>query len=139
VVVGVNKWTEGEPSPLMGEDGGIMVVDPGVEADQIARLQAWRDERDEAAVDAALAELRAAAQARARTSCPPRSRRQGGRDHRRMGGRDARGAWRISRAHGRVARPSNRTEGLDDLRAAVDAVSDQTWPAAEIPGRQAGA
>jgi (2R)-ethylmalonyl-CoA mutase len=61
VVVGVNRWTEGEPSPLMGEDGGIMVVDPGVEADQIARLQAWRAERDGNAVAAALAELRRAA------------------------------------------------------------------------------
>jgi (2R)-ethylmalonyl-CoA mutase len=40
-----------------------------------------------------------------------------------MGGRDARHPWRISRAD-RVSRaPSNRTEGLDDLRAAVDAVS----------------
>jgi (2R)-ethylmalonyl-CoA mutase len=31
VVVGVNKYTQSEPSPLMGEDGGIMVVDPAVE------------------------------------------------------------------------------------------------------------
>ena len=30
-VVGVNKWTEGESSPLMTEDGGIMTVDPAVE------------------------------------------------------------------------------------------------------------
>src|SRR6056297_2876566 len=61
VVVGVNKWTEGEPSPLMGEDGGIMVVDPAVEADQIGRLNEWRAQRDQTAVQEALAELRAAA------------------------------------------------------------------------------
>ncbi|MEM0989354.1 MAG: protein meaA [Pseudomonadota bacterium] len=61
-VVGVNKFTTTEPSPLTTGEGGIMVVDPGVEADQIARLQAWRESRDQAACDAALAELRAAAQ-----------------------------------------------------------------------------
>ena len=31
-VVGVNKYTTTEPSPLQTEDGGIMVVDPAVEA-----------------------------------------------------------------------------------------------------------
>ena len=60
VVVGVNKWQQGEPSPLMTGDGGIMVVDPA-EAEQIGRLNEWRASRDEAAVAAALAKLRAAA------------------------------------------------------------------------------
>src|SRR6056297_2738957 len=62
IVVGVNKWTEGEPSPLQSEDGGILVVDAGVEAEQISRLNAWRAERDDAAVKQALADLRAAAE-----------------------------------------------------------------------------
>lgn len=62
VVVGVNRYTQSEPSPLMTEDGGIMTVDPKVEADQIARLQAWRDARDPARHRDALAALRAAAQ-----------------------------------------------------------------------------
>jgi (2R)-ethylmalonyl-CoA mutase len=75
VVVGVNKYTQSEPSPLMGEDGGIMVVDPAVEEDQIARLSMARG-RDEDAVQAALSELRNAAQRRGATSCPPPSRRQ---------------------------------------------------------------
>jgi (2R)-ethylmalonyl-CoA mutase len=58
VVVGINKFTETEPSPLAtGEDGGILVVDPGVEAEQIAELDRWREQRDQAAVDEALAEL----------------------------------------------------------------------------------
>jgi (2R)-ethylmalonyl-CoA mutase len=61
VVVGVNRFTEGEASPLTAGDGGIMVVDPAVEAEQIARLEAWRAGRDAAAVAAALAELEAAA------------------------------------------------------------------------------
>ncbi|NCV11228.1 MAG: protein meaA, partial [Rhodobacteraceae bacterium] len=62
IVVGVNKFTNGEESPLTTGDGGIMVVDPTVEADQIERLNAWRSDRDEDAVRSALAALRAAAQ-----------------------------------------------------------------------------
>ena len=61
VVVGVNKFTTGEPSPLTSGDGGIMVVDPAVEKDQIDRLNQWRSERDQSEVDAALAALRDAA------------------------------------------------------------------------------
>ncbi len=62
VVVGVNRWTESAPSPLMaGGDGGIMQVDHGAEAAQIERLQAFRARRDEGAVKDALAKLEAAA------------------------------------------------------------------------------
>ena len=60
-VVGVNKWTETEPSPLTAGEGAIMVVDPAVEALQIERLKAWRAERDGKAVKAAIAELERAA------------------------------------------------------------------------------
>jgi (2R)-ethylmalonyl-CoA mutase len=55
-LVGVNRFTETEPSPLI-EDGGILVVDPAVEAEQVAALAAWREQRDEAAVRGALDEL----------------------------------------------------------------------------------
>ena len=62
VVVGVNRWTETEPSPLgEGDDGGILTVGDDVETDQVARLNAWRNERDAGAAEAALAELKAAA------------------------------------------------------------------------------
>src|SRR5690606_33516011 len=50
VVVGVNRYKEGEPSPLTAAGEGILVVDPAVEADQIARLEAWRAGRDASAV-----------------------------------------------------------------------------------------
>ena len=60
-VVGVNRFTGGEESPLTAGDGGIMVVDPAVEAEQVGRLQAWRAERDAGAVAAALDALKAAA------------------------------------------------------------------------------
>jgi ethylmalonyl-CoA mutase len=57
-VVGMNKFTTTEPSPLTaGADGGILVVDPQVEADQRAALAKWRANRDQQAADAALAEL----------------------------------------------------------------------------------
>ena len=57
-VVGMNRFQTTEPSPLTADaDGGILVVDPEVEAQQRAALDQWRAERDQAAVDAALAEL----------------------------------------------------------------------------------
>jgi (2R)-ethylmalonyl-CoA mutase len=57
-VVGMNKFTTTEPSPLTADqDGGILVVDPEVEADRQAAVAEWRAERDQAAVDEALAEL----------------------------------------------------------------------------------
>ena len=56
VLVGVNRFTETEPSPLT-EDGGILVVDPAVEAEQVAALADWRAARDDAAARAALDEL----------------------------------------------------------------------------------
>jgi ethylmalonyl-CoA mutase len=56
VLVGVNRFVETEPSPLT-EDGGILVVDPAVEAEQVAALGEWRGARDEAAVRSALEEL----------------------------------------------------------------------------------
>jgi (2R)-ethylmalonyl-CoA mutase len=62
VVVGLNRFTETNPSPLIDEEGGIMTVDPEVEAQQREAVVAWRDERDAAAVDATLDELRRVAQ-----------------------------------------------------------------------------
>ena len=60
-VVGVNSYTESEPSPLGGSDN-ILVVDPAVEREMIADVQAWRSARDNARVEAALARLRTAAE-----------------------------------------------------------------------------
>jgi len=60
VVVGVNKFLETEPSPLSGDASAIQTIDASVEADQIGRLVAWREQRDQKAVDLALGELEAA-------------------------------------------------------------------------------
>jgi (2R)-ethylmalonyl-CoA mutase len=125
VVVGVNRWQEAEPSPLMGEDGGIMTVDPAVEADQVERLNAWRAERDEAAVKAALEALREAAAMN--ENVMPAS------IHAAKAGVTT-GEWAavMRSVHGEYRGPtgvaagmSNKTEGLEEIRAAVDAVSDR--------------
>ena len=58
VVVGQNRFAETEDSPLTDDaTGGVLVVDPAVEAEQIESLNRWRAQRDQAAVEAALAEL----------------------------------------------------------------------------------
>ncbi|WP_171130870.1 MULTISPECIES: protein meaA [unclassified Ruegeria] len=125
VVVGVNKWTEGEASPLQTEDGGIMVVDPAVEQEQINRLNAWRSERDSAAVAKALADLRETARAGGNVMQPSIAAAKAG---------VTTGEWaeEMRKVYGTYRGPtgvsgsvSNKTEGLEDLRAAVDAVSDR--------------
>jgi len=125
VVVGVNKWTEGEPSPLMGEDGGIMVVDAAVEQEQINRLNEWREQRDQTAVKEALAELRAAA-AEGRNVMPASIKAA------KAGVTTGEWAAQMRAVHGEYrgptgvsGSPSNKTEGLDDIRDAVNAVSDK--------------
>jgi len=61
IVVGVNAFTEGEPSPFVKGEGDIFVPSSQAEDDQIARLNAWRQARDGARVETALAALSQAA------------------------------------------------------------------------------
>jgi (2R)-ethylmalonyl-CoA mutase len=61
IVVGVNAFTNTDPSPLTAGDGLIYTPSARAEGDQIERLIAWRAERDAARVEAALRGLRAAA------------------------------------------------------------------------------
>ncbi|WP_111559779.1 protein meaA [Paracoccus sediminilitoris] len=123
IVVGVNRWQQAEPSPLTAGDGGIMVVDPAVEQDQIARLDAWRAGRDAEAVAAALDALRA--DAAAGRNVMPASIAAA-----RAGVTTGEWAGVMRQVHGEYrgptgvsANPSNRTEGLEEIREAVDAVS----------------
>lgn len=123
IVVGVNKWTSAEPSPLMSEDGGIMTVDPAVEAEQIASLNAWKAERDATAVAAALAELRAAA-SDGRNIMPASIQAA------RVGVTTGEWAEQMRAVHGEYrgptgvsSSPSNKTEGLEEIREAVNVVS----------------
>ncbi|HET6417238.1 MAG TPA: protein meaA, partial [Polyangiales bacterium] len=71
IVVGVNKFIEGEPSPLTENlDEAILTVDPEVDASQRAALARWKEERDQGAVDRALAELQRVARTKENMMAP---------------------------------------------------------------------
>ncbi len=58
VVIGVNAYTEGAPSPLVENlEEAILTVDPTIETKAIEALERWRAERDASAVEHAIAEL----------------------------------------------------------------------------------
>ncbi len=123
VVVGVNRFTTTEPSPLTTGEGAIMVVDAAAEADQIARLDAWRAGRDAARVAAALEALREAAQSGANIMPASVAAAKAGATTGEWGEciRTAFGQYRGPT--GVSKNPSNRTEGLDPIREAVAAAS----------------
>jgi len=125
IVVGVNKWQQGEQSPLQTEDGGIMVVDPTVEDEQIARLNDWKASRDAQAVQTALSNLREAS--RKGENVMPASIQAA-----KAGVTTGEWATEMRKVHGEYRGPtgvsasvSNKTEGLDDIREAVNVVSDK--------------
>jgi (2R)-ethylmalonyl-CoA mutase len=123
VVVGVNRWTEAAPSPLTAGDGSIMQADPAAEADQIARLTAWRAARDPVAVARALDALRQAAATGANVMPASIAAAKAGVTTGEWGAvvRQAFGEYRAPTGVSR--NPSNRTEGLEPIREAVDLVS----------------
>ncbi len=123
VVVGVNRWTEAAPSPLTAGDGAIMVVDEAAERDQLERLAAWRASRDEGKVKTALEAVRQAAATGANIMPPSIAAAKAGATTGEWGDvvRKAFGQYRGPT--GVSKNPSNRTEGLDPIREAVDAVS----------------
>ena len=123
VVVGVNRFTTTEPSPLTTGEGAIMLADPEAEADQTARLQAWRAARDDGAVKLALAALRKAAASGANIMPASIQAARAGVTTGEWGSvlRQTFGEYRAPTGVSR--NPSNRTEGLDEIRAAVDAAS----------------
>jgi ethylmalonyl-CoA mutase len=122
-VVGVNRFVETEDSPLATGDDAILTVPDHIEAEQIARLKAWRQTRDSEAVTAALSELaRAAAEGRnimsASIACAKAGVTTG-----EWGAvlRQGFGEYRAPTGVGRGMR--NDGTGLDDLRGEVDRVS----------------
>ena len=65
-VVGMNRFTSTEPSPLTADaDGGILVVDPAIEAERREALERWR-----ATATTGLAELARVAQTDAENIMP---------------------------------------------------------------------
>ncbi len=123
VVVGVNRWQKGEESPLTSGDGSIMQSDPAAEADQIARLTEWRSARNDAAVNAALEALAAAAISGDNIMPASIAAARAGVTTGEWAA-VARTAFGEYRAPTGVSKsPSNRTEGLEPIREAVQAVS----------------
>jgi ethylmalonyl-CoA mutase len=123
VVIGVNRYLETEPSPLTTGEDTIMTVSHEVEAEQIARLNAWRATRDQKAVDAALQDLRAAAKSGTNIMPPSIACAKAGVTTGEWGFalRAAFGEYRAPTGVGSAAR--NDTTGLDDIRAEVDRLS----------------
>ncbi len=122
-VVGVNRWREAAASPLTAGEGTVMAADPAAEADQIARLQQWKTARSAAAIEAALAALRSAAQDG--TNIMPASIAAA-----KAGVTTGEWAAVLRRVFGEYRAPtgvaahrSNRTEGLEPVREAVAALA----------------
>jgi (2R)-ethylmalonyl-CoA mutase len=123
IVVGVNRFTETESSPLADAAETVLTVSPEAETGQVARLKAWRAERDGQAVAAALDKLRRAARSGdnimpASIACAKAGVTTGEWG---FALRSAFGEYRAPTGVGTAMR--NDAEGLDDIRAEVDRVS----------------
>ncbi|MEM9724697.1 MAG: protein meaA [Pseudomonadota bacterium] len=122
-VIGVNVYTETEESPLSANEDAIEVVDPAVEAEQIARLNAWRESRDAAKADAAIAALREAAEQDRNVMPASIEAAKAGVTTGEWGQimREVYGEYRAPTGVGKAA-PSD-AEDLAPVRASVDALS----------------
>ena len=124
VLVGVNRFVETEPSPLSaGEDGGILTVKAEVEDEAVANIKAWRAERDEGAVHAALEALRDAARSGANIMEPSITCAKAGVTTGEWGGvlREVFGEYRAPTGVGKAMRSEG--EALAEARGAVEAAS----------------
>jgi len=123
VVVGVNRFVETEASPLAEAAGAVVTVSEEAEAEQVARLEAWRAARDSTAVAEALKALRQAARSGANIMSASIACAKAGVTTGEWGFalRAAFGEYRAPTGVGTAMR--NDAEGLDDLRAEVDRVS----------------
>ena len=124
VVVGVNRFTESEPSPLAtGEDGGILTVPEHVEAEAIATLTTWREARDEGAVAGAIAALKQAASEGTNIMEPSIAAAKAGVTTGEWGAalREVFGEYRAPTGVGKAARAD--AQDLAPVRAAVESVS----------------
>jgi (2R)-ethylmalonyl-CoA mutase len=127
VIVGVNRYTQTEPSPLLeGADGGILTVDPAVEAQQREAVAEWRRARDGDAVDRALAELREVAAGDGNVMEATIAAARAGATTGEWAGalREAFGEFRAPTGVGEAAAGRADSEALEALREEVDRVSD---------------
>jgi len=123
IVVGVNRFTETEASPLADAADAVLTVSEEAEADQVGRLNAWRAARDDKAVAAALDQLRKAAKSGANIMPASIICAKAGVTTGEWGFalRSAFGEYRAPTGVGTAMR--NDAEGLDDIRAEVERVS----------------
>lgn len=123
IVVGVNKFTESEPSPLSTGNESILTVAHEVEEEQIARLIEWRAARDHLAVKKALDALSRAASDGSNIMPSSIACAKAGVTTGEWGAalRQVFGEYRAPTGVGRAVR--NDAAGLDEIRAAVDAAS----------------
>jgi ethylmalonyl-CoA mutase len=127
VIVGVNRYTEAERSPLLeGGDGGILTVDPQGEAEQREAVERWRAERDQAAVDAALATLRevAAGDGNIMEATLAAARAGATTGEWTAALREAFGEFRAPTGVGEAAAGPADSAALEELREEVDRVSE---------------
>ncbi len=123
IVVGVNRFTETEASPLTDAAELVVTVSAEAESGQVERLNAWRAARDAGAVAAALEALRRAAKSGANIMPPSIDCAKAGVTTGEWGFalRSAFGEYRAPTGVGTAMR--NDAEGLDGIRAEVDRVS----------------
>ena len=123
-VVGVNKYQQTVESPLTAGEESIMVVPEGVAEEQIARLQEWREQRDDGAVKASLAALRQAAKEGRNVMAPSIVCAKAGVTTGEWGDvlRGVFGEYRAPTGVAKAAR-NNPAPNLDPVRDAVSAVS----------------
>jgi (2R)-ethylmalonyl-CoA mutase len=124
VMVGVNRYEETEPSPLTADaEGGILVVDPAVEAEAREALDRWRAERGD--VDAALEELRRVAASDENIMPATIAAARAGVTTGEWAAalREAFGSYRAPTGVGEAAAPAAGSE-LDELREEVARVSE---------------
>jgi (2R)-ethylmalonyl-CoA mutase len=127
VIVGVNRYTESERSPLVeGADGGILTVDPAGEAQQREALEQWRAAREQAAVDRALDALREVAAGEGNVMEATIAAARAGATTGEWAGtlRAAFGEFRAPTGVGEAAAGPADSEALEALREEVDRVSD---------------
>jgi (2R)-ethylmalonyl-CoA mutase len=125
VVIGVNCWTETEPSPLSAGSAVIETIDPRVEQEQVQRLAAWRSARDASAVQNALASLEHASRGGRNVMEPSIACAKAG---------VTTGEWgaTLRRVFGEYRAPTGISKGigspgsdLEQVRALVETVSDK--------------
>ena len=125
IVVGVNKFQNGEPSPLSTGSGAIQVVPESVGQEAIERLNAWKAQRDQKAVDKALAEVAAAAKEDRNVMEASIAAAKAGVTTGEWGQtlRDIFGQYRAPTGVGKAVREASGGDAIAEVRKQVDAAS----------------